>query len=121
MPIAQVTLASPEFKANPFPFYAQLRREAPVYRTTLPDKRTAWLITRYDDVVEVLKNGRFSKDKASARQPFWMPSMFKPLTQNMLDLDDPDHTRLRGLVHTVFTPRLIETFEKGFRAWQMSC
>lgn len=34
--------------------------------------------------------------------------MFKPLMRNMLDLDAPDHTRLRGLVHTLFTPRLIE-------------
>src|SRR5438128_8503756 len=38
----------------------------------------------------------------------WIPSMFKPLEQNMLDLDPPDHTRLRALVHKAFTPRLIE-------------
>jgi cytochrome P450 len=34
--------------------------------------------------------------------------MFKPLMRNMLDLDAPDHTPLRGLMHTVFTPRLVE-------------
>ena len=44
-----INLASPEFKANPHPFYARLRAEAPVYRTLLPDKQSAWLITRYDD------------------------------------------------------------------------
>jgi cytochrome P450 len=43
----------------------------------------------------------------TAKQP-WVPGMFKPLTRNMLDLDAPDHTRLRALVHKAFTPRLIE-------------
>src|SRR5215213_4006714 len=47
--IASPDLSSPQFKANPHPFYARLREEAPVWRTTLPDKRTAWLVTRYKD------------------------------------------------------------------------
>jgi cytochrome P450 PksS len=37
-----------------------------------------------------------------------MPAFFRPLTRNMLDLDAPDHTRLRSLVQKAFTPRLIE-------------
>jgi cytochrome P450 PksS len=41
------------------------------------------------------------------KQP-WVPPMFRPLERNMLDLDSPDHTRLRQLVHKAFTPRLIE-------------
>jgi cytochrome P450 len=48
-------LANPRFKANPYPFYARLRAEAPVWRTTLPDKRTAWLLSRYEDVAGVLE------------------------------------------------------------------
>jgi cytochrome P450 PksS len=111
-PIANVNIASSEFKADPFPFYAQLRSEAPVYRTMLPDKRNVWLVTRYNDVLTVLKDDRFGKDKINARTPPWLPGMFKPLMRNMLDLDAPDHTRLRGLVHTVFTPRLIENLRQ---------
>src|SRR6266853_1143943 len=111
-PIAHVNLASSEFKANPFPFYARLRNEAPVYRTKLPDKRTVWLITRYKDVLSVLKDDRFSKDRTKAQAQPWMPGMFKPLMRNMLDLDAPDHTRLRGIVHKVFTPRLIENLRQ---------
>jgi cytochrome P450 len=107
-------LASPQFKANPHPFYAHLREEAPLWRTTLADKRTAWLVTRYEDVAGVLKDDRFAKDPRGAQDPEqraegpWVPGFLKPLEQNMLDLDDPDHKRLRTLVSKAFTPRLIE-------------
>jgi cytochrome P450 len=47
----------PHFKADPFPFYARLRREQPVRGIRLPNRKTAWLITRYDDVVAALKEG----------------------------------------------------------------
>jgi cytochrome P450 len=107
-------IASPQHKADPYPFYARLRDEAPVHRVILPDKQTAWLITRYADVAAALKDERFVKDKLNASTPGqaakqpWVPGMFKPLTRNMLDLDAPDHSRLRALVHKAFTPRLIE-------------
>jgi cytochrome P450 len=107
-------LASPRFKANPYPFYARLRAEAPVWRTTLPDRRTAWLVTRYEDVARVLKDAAFAKDRMNAmdeeqrKKTPWIPGFLKPLERNMLDLDDPDHARLRSLVSKAFTPRLIE-------------
>jgi cytochrome P450 len=107
-------LASPAFKANPYPFYARLRAEAPVWRVTLRDRRTAWLVTRYEDVAGVLKDDTFAKDKLNAMDPDqraktpWVPGFLKPLERNMLDLDDPDHARLRALVSKAFTPRLIE-------------
>lgn len=118
-PIRDVNIASPAFKVDPYPFYARLRAEAPVCPVTLPDKRVAWLITRYDDVQMALKDERFAKDPANAQTPEqlrkqpWMPGMFRPLMQNMLDLDAPRHTRLRGLVHKAFTPRLIEEMREG--------
>lgn len=104
-------IASREHKANPYPFYARLRAESPVFRVTLPDKRAAWLVTRYDDAVAVLKDERFVKDVlnagTNARKP-WMPEFARPLSRNMLDVDEPDHGRLRGLVNRAFTPRLVE-------------
>jgi len=112
--IAPVDITDATFKANPFPFYAQLRAEAPVFPVTLPTKQRAWLVTRYDDVLHVLKDERFAKDRLNAmsseqlKKMPWMPPMFKPLERNMLDLDSPDHTRLRALVHKAFAPRLIE-------------
>src|SRR5215218_8972073 len=112
--IATPDLVSPQFKADPYPFYARLRADAPVWRTTLPDKRAAWLVTRYEDVGRVLKDDTFAKDKLNAMDPEqltktpWVPVFLKPLERNMLDLDDPDHARLRALVSKAFTPRLIE-------------
>src|ERR1700722_4021582 len=94
-------IASPEFKADPFPFYARLRAEAPVYRTILPTREPAWLVTRYDDAVTVLKDERFVKNTATAltpaqlaRQP-WFRTIFKSLQRHLLSLDGPDHIRLR--------------------------
>src|SRR5271155_3258159 len=104
----------PEFWADPFPFFARLRAEEPVYRTILPPRTPIWLVTRHDDVQTILKDERFAKDRANAMTPEqlrkhpWIPPMFRPLERNMLDLDPPDHTRLRALVHKAFTPRLVE-------------
>jgi len=111
--ITAVDVTSATFKANPFPFYAQLRAEAPVFPVTVMKQR-AWLITRYDDVLNVLKDERFAKDRRNAmtdeqlKKSPWVPPMFKPLEHTMLDLDSPDNTRLRALVHKAFTPRMVE-------------
>ena len=105
-------IVSPQFKANPFPFFASLRTSQPVYRTALPDKTPLWLITRYDDVLALLRNERFVKNRRNAmtsdqlRKMPWVPPMFRPLQRNVLDLDSPDHTRLRALVHNGEKPRL---------------
>ncbi|MDQ3928953.1 MAG: cytochrome P450, partial [Chloroflexota bacterium] len=99
-----------------------LRAEAPVYRTTLSHKQAAWLVTRYEDVFDILKDERFAKDRLNTRLPGdnekmpWVPGIFKPLTRNMLDVDEPDHTRLRALVRKAFTPRLIEQLRERIQA-----
>ena len=66
-----------------FSTYARWRAEAPVCRVKLPDKQTAWLVTRYDDAVTVLKDPRFVNDRQrvmtpeqAARLP-WTPSVVK--------------------------------------------
>lgn len=112
--ISQPDLSSPQFRANPYPFYARLRAEAPVHRVRISRRESAWMVTRYNDVLAVLKDQRFAKDRFQVMTPEqqakmpWIPEIMKPLARNMLDLDEPDHGRLRGLVHQAFTPRLIE-------------
>lgn len=98
-------LARPHFKANPYPFYARLRAETPVCRTTL-FRQPTWLITRYDDVVKVLKDDVFLKDWLPRTK--WLHRLSGPITRHMLNQDGPDHTRLRTLVHKAFTPSLVE-------------
>ena len=110
----RVDLFDPAFKADPYPTYARLRSTDPIHRTTLPDGRGVWLNTRYEDVLAVLKDGRFVKDWRKAMTPEQLaqippiPDVLKPLSSNMLDTDPPDHERLRALVSKAFTPRLIE-------------
>jgi cytochrome P450 len=106
-------LTSPAFRADPYPTYARWRAESPVCRAKLPDKQTVWLVSRYDDAVTVLKDPRFANDREkvltpaqAARLP-WTPSVVKRLSRMMLNLDAPDHTRLRALVHKAFTPGLV--------------
>ena len=112
--ITPVNVVRREFKANPFPFYAQLRAEAPVYPLTIPVRGKAWYVTRYDDVLALVKDERFVKDTRNvpagekSALPNWMPPFMRPIAQNMLSLDGEDHNRLRGLVHKAFTPRLID-------------
>ena len=93
-------------RGYPHALWRRLRREAPV---TLVDMAfsEAYLVTRYDDVVTVAKDDRFSRDI----QPLvrWLPGLVRvPLTRHMLSQDPPDHTRLRKLVSQAFTPRRIE-------------
>jgi len=104
----------PQFKADPFPFYAHLRAESPVHQTSLSDGRAIWLVTRYEDVVSVLRDPRFVKDIRHALTPEQQAALpvLNPvldlLSHDLLNQDPPNHTRLRALVSKAFTPRLVE-------------
>ena len=120
--IPPFNIADPRFKANPHPTYARLRAEAPVHRTALGRRRGAWLLARYGDVDALLRDPRFAKNPANARgeggrsDAIWMPGFLRPLSRNMLDLDAPDHTRLRALVQKAFTPKMVEAQRPGIEA-----
>lgn len=94
---------TPEFTRNPYPVYAKMRQQEPVFRILFPDGQYVWLITQYEDAVQVLKDPRFSKDVAKR----YGAEHATMLTNNMLFADPPDHRRLRGLVQKAFTPKLI--------------
>ncbi|MFF3873900.1 cytochrome P450 [Streptomyces sp. NPDC001978] len=106
-----------EFAANPYPAYAWLREHAPVRRTKLPSGVEAWLVTRYGDAKQALADPRLSKNPAHHDEPehakgkTGIPGERKAeLMTHLLNIDPPDHTRLRRLVSKAFTPRRVAEF-----------
>ncbi|WP_436773378.1 cytochrome P450 family protein [Yinghuangia sp. YIM S09857] len=105
-----------EFIADPYPAYAYLREHAPVHRTTLPSGVEAWLVTRYADARQALADQRLSKNPRHSEQAWKQGKVGVPGEQrsgigaHLLNLDPPDHTRLRRLVSKAFTPRRAEEF-----------
>jgi cytochrome P450 len=80
--------------------------DAPVRQVTLPDGTAAWVVSRYDDVRAGLADPRLSLDKKHAKE--WRGLSLPPaLDANLLNMDPPDHTRLRNLVGRAFTPRRV--------------
>ncbi|WP_460518763.1 cytochrome P450 family protein [Flindersiella endophytica] len=89
--------------------YTGQRAAAPVYRTVLPSGSQAWVVTRYDDVRAVLSDQRFSRNLLYPGAPCMIkPGDFSTGERSILNLDPPDHTRLRRLVAQAFTMRRIE-------------
>ncbi|MGW1893177.1 cytochrome P450 family protein [Streptomyces sp. NPDC002004] len=110
-------LFSWEFAADPYPAYAWLREHAPVHRTRLPSGVEAWLVTRYADARQALADQRLSKnpvhhdEPAHAKGKTGIPGERKAeLMTHLLNIDPPDHTRLRRLVSKAFTPGRVAEF-----------
>ncbi|MCP9270906.1 cytochrome P450 family protein [Mycolicibacterium arenosum] len=110
----RIDVTSSAFRANPFPYYARMRAEAPVLRVDAGRFGPAWLITRYDDVAAALVDDRLVKDRRNAVPPEQartvrnMPRFLASLERGLLSLDGDEHDRLRGLARRAFTPRRIE-------------
>jgi len=98
------------FRAEPYPFYDRLRTADPVHVT----ETGAVVLTRYDDVLNTLRSNDFSRDivaSATGRDdPVSMrrAKRARSGSKSILNLDPPDHTRLRRLVSKAFTPTAIE-------------
>src|SRR5689334_8101657 len=101
-------LLDPEVLANPYPLYHRLRTEAPVHWDPFLH---AWVVTRYADVVHVLH--RFSADRTPTPEQLGaiglaaLEPIARIMVRQMLFMDAPDHTRLRSLAASAFTPRRV--------------
>jgi len=100
-----------DFLINPYPQYELLRDQDPVHRTAFGNL----VVTRFDDVFEVLRNPNTSVDRNNTAEGMDRPEHIKKLQESSMDrppsiltLDPPEHTRLRKLVQRTFTPRGIE-------------
>ena len=115
-PLSLYQLLDPEVLANPYPLYEQLRTEAPVHWDPYLH---AWVVTRYADVVTVLHH--FSANRTPTPEQFAAIGLAElaPLAQvmvkQMLFMDAPDHTRLRGLASTAFTPARVEALRSHIK------
>lgn len=106
--------SDPAFVADPYPAYEALRRGPRVQYDAKTDK---WLVARYADVDALLRDRRLGRtylhvathaemgrpDDPPEHAPFWLV-----IRNGMLDVEPPDHTRLRRLVSRAFTPRTVE-------------
>src|SRR5881628_2794823 len=102
-------LLDPEVLANPYPLYQRLRTEDPVHWDPFLH---AWVVTRYRDVVHVLHyfsaNRTPTPEQLSAMGLSALNPVAQVMVRQMLFLDAPAHTRLRGLASVAFTPRRVE-------------
>lgn len=106
----------PAFRADPQPFYDRLRTEEPVHRTPLG----MVVLSRYDDVATTLRSNDFSRDveanavespdpvRQALRERRRARIAEGTAAKTILNLDPPDHTRLRRLVSLAFTPSAVE-------------
>jgi cytochrome P450 len=114
-------LMNPTFRVNPRPIYARLREEAPVQRATIGGDLDVWFVTRYDDVQTVLKDPRFVNDPRGVVSPGQHPHLPEEspsggASRRIIDVDPPDHTRLRSLVQKAFSAPIIERMRERIQA-----
>ncbi|MGE2834846.1 cytochrome P450 family protein [Mycobacterium sp. SMC-4] len=114
--LERTDLGTRQMLDDPYSRFADLRAHAPVSWATakgLLQGKGGYLLTRYDDVMNLHSDDRFSTDvlkNSPAGKFIWLlPPSLRMLAQTMVFKDDPDHKRLRTLVHKAFTPKLVST------------
>ncbi len=98
---------SPEVIENPYPYYAYLREHAPVYWI---EPLQGWALSRYADVDFALRNPQIFLSSEFTNQTLGDLNP-TPEIPWILDINPPDHTRLRKLANKGFLPRLIRALE----------
>lgn len=107
-------LHSTAFVTDPYPIFSRLREESPVHWV---ERWGCWLLTRAEDIDATIRDTRrfSSADRVTRvieRTPGWETGAFAALHENfavgMAQTDPPNHTRVRGLVSSAFTPRRVE-------------
>ncbi len=104
---------SPELIADPYPFYARLRDEHPVYYN---ERLDCYVLSRYDDIYRALRKPQiFSSAQGLTPEKDEISKLGIPPTFIMMD--PPDHTRLRRLITKAFTPDTVKALEPKIRAF----
>ena len=102
------------FIADPYPVYAEMRADAPIWYHEATDH---WLVSRFADVNALLRDRRFGRtyhhvathaEMGRPEEPDWHGPFWHLIRSGILDMEPPDHTRVRALVSKAFTPRMVE-------------
>jgi cytochrome P450 len=110
---------APDIRDDPFGHFAEARSQCPVQRVRLADGHPAWVVLGYDAARQALNDPRISKDMLAALQDNGdvvaegLPG--PEFSRHMLNVDPPDHTRLRKLVARAFTPGRVAALEPAIR------
>lgn len=110
MQLADVDVYDPDSFVDgvPHEMFTTLRREAPVYRHPKPDGDHFWCVTRHDDLIAVNRdNHTFSSNRMATNIDTPPGEHLEQVRLMMLNMDPPEHTKLRKLVNGGFTPRRI--------------
>ncbi len=103
--------------ADPYPVYARLRDEAPLYHN---ERYGFWALSRHADVENALANWEtFSNSRSDILE--LVKSDFDMPPGVMMFTDPPMHTMLRGLMSRVFTPRRMAEIEDQIRQYCVRC
>jgi cytochrome P450 PksS len=102
---------SQNFFRNPAATFERLRAAGPVVEVRFPFVGRTWVTTTYELTARVLKDSEtftLRKDSgATIGMRWWMPGVLRAIADNMLTMDEPDHTRLRIIVDEAFRRRAI--------------
>ena len=117
---SQLTALDPVFREHPHQYLDRLRAEDPVHRDA---ELGRLFLTRFEDVKAVVSNRSLSVDPRKAAPDSYFGRILaanEPLEAfepSMLQLDDPDHNRLRGLVSLAFNLRAVDAFRPRIRGF----
>ena len=112
----------PAIRDDPFGHFAEARARCPVQRVRLADGHPAWVVLGYDAARQALDDPRISKDMLAALEDDGdvvaegLPG--PEFSRHMLNVDPPDHTRLRRLVSRAFVPSRVAALEPAIRAYR---
>ena len=116
----RVDFTGQDFFREPAAAVERLRAAGPVVEARLPIFGRVWMTTTQEMASRVLKDKRVftlrKDDGTVAGLRWWMPNIFRAFAKSMLSVDEPDHTRLRGIVEEAFRRRAVLDMEPRIRA-----
>src|SRR6516162_1269299 len=116
----RVDFTSQDFFREPAAAVERLRAAGPVVEARLPIFGRVWMTTTQEMASRVLKDNRVftlrKDDGTVAGLRWWMPNILRAFAKSMLSVDEPDHTRLRGIVEEAFRRRAVLDMEPRIRA-----